>query len=108
MKELSQPRRWTAEVIRLARDKALTPGGLSLALKNAGLVSPKTGEAYSDQAINNWARGDNPPDADVLLAAAHFASVKIDQVLYGESIVERVDRLETQVREILEEVRKAR
>jgi hypothetical protein len=50
-------------------------------------------KAYRETASTAWARGRVIPPADVLLAAALVANVKIDELLFGESIAETVEQL---------------
>jgi transcriptional regulator with XRE-family HTH domain len=47
-----------------------------------------------------WVTGRVVPPADVLLAAAKVAGVSIDDLLFGESLKARQDRLEREVRDL--------
>lgn len=55
---------------------------------------------YQQNASSAWLRGRAVPPADVLLAAALVANVSLDELLYGESLLARQDRLEKELAEV--------
>lgn len=52
-------------------------------------------KSYRENASTAWTTGRIVPPAEVLLAAALVANVRIDELLFGESIVGTVAELQT-------------
>ena len=55
---------------------------------------------HQETSASGWVTGRSVPPADVLLAAAKVAHVSLDELLFGESLVARQDRLERELGEL--------
>ena len=80
-----------ARVIGEAKAKAGKAGAL------LALIHPLLNETYSERSVSSWIKGHNMPNADVLLAAAKVSGISLDELLYGESLKSRQDRLEREL-----------
>lgn len=83
------------------------PYRLAVMLEEAGYVSPKTGERYSESNIYAWASGKTAPPAEVLLVAARLAGVSIDEYIAAPEAAgtdtrdrERLAEVETRLGEL--------
>jgi transcriptional regulator with XRE-family HTH domain len=52
---------------------------------------------YVENAVSAWLTGRTMPPAEVLLAAAKVSGVSLDELLFGESLLSRQDRLEKEL-----------
>ena len=52
------------------------------------------------QAISAWRKGTNRMPADALLAACLVTGVSVDELLFGESLKSRLDRIEKRVEDL--------
>jgi transcriptional regulator with XRE-family HTH domain len=66
-------------------------------------IAPLIGYKPAENTISGWVTGRNMPNADVLLAAAKLSGISLDELLFGESLEARQDRLEKE----LEDLRRA-
>lgn len=62
-----------------------------------GRIKPLVGHAYSDAAVSAWAKGHSRIPADVFLAVMKVTGVSVDELLSGESLGARQDRLESEL-----------
>ena len=80
-------------------------------LHSGGIRSGRGSDGrYSEGAVSSWTRQEHPspPGADVLLAAALGTGIRVDEVLYGASLADRIAALEAGQREVLAELRSLR
>lgn len=57
-------------------------------------------QPVGERTLSSYLTGQNVPNADVFLAAVKAAGLRLDEYLYGESILARLDRLESSVDEL--------
>jgi transcriptional regulator with XRE-family HTH domain len=84
-------------VARVMREAA-GAAGKQRALLNQ--IEPLVGRTFKDNSVSAWVRGRNMPNADVLLAAAKANRISLDELLYGESLEARQDRLEKELADL--------
>jgi transcriptional regulator with XRE-family HTH domain len=60
-------------------------------------IEPLIGNSFETNSVSAWVRGRNMPGADVLLAAAKANGISLDELLFGESLLSRQDRLEKEL-----------
>lgn len=80
-------------------------------LHGAGIRSGRgEGGRYGESAVSSWTREENPspPPADVLLAAVMGTEIRVDEVLYGASLADRIAALEAGQQAVLAELRSLR
>jgi len=66
------------------------------------LIHPLLNETYSTRSVSSWIKGPNMPNADVLLAAAKVSGISIDELLFGESLRARQDRMDKELADLRE------
>jgi len=55
---------------------------------------------HKENSASAWIKGRTVPPADVLLAAAKVAEISLDELLFGETLKGRQDRLERELKEL--------
>ena len=60
-------------------------------------IAPLVGRKYAPASVSGWRRGHDRMPAAVLLACCQVTGVSIDELLFGEALVNRQDRLEREV-----------
>jgi hypothetical protein len=84
----------------LERVRQKTEGDADLVAR----IAPLVGRRYKPSSVSNWRRGHDRMPAEALLAACQVTGVSIDEVLFGESLVGRQDRLEKELAELRKSV----
>jgi transcriptional regulator with XRE-family HTH domain len=70
-------------------------------------IAPLIGHTYSAASVSGWRRGHDRMPAEVLLAACQVTGVSIDELLFGQSVLETTKRVEKEWADFREEVRQA-
>lgn len=85
-------------VRRVVREARVKLGGQkNLLTAIAPAISPQT---YGTQVVSAWEGGRANMPAYVLLAVAQAGRISLDELLFGESMTSRQDRLEVELKEI--------
>ena len=75
-------------------------GKLGGAKELAAAIEPLVGRGYVTQTVSAWMTGRADPPAHVMLAIAKVAGLSLDELVLGESLASRQDRLEGELREL--------
>jgi hypothetical protein len=87
-------------VIKEAIRRAIAAAGSQKQLH--ALILPILRRPIQPGSISSWLREDKPamPPADALLAMAKVTNLSLDELLFGESLTARQDRLEREVQDL--------
>jgi hypothetical protein len=83
---------------RQSAEKLEKGAALARLLRDSGLRRNYKPEDFH-KTVQSWARGDGMPPADVLLAAVKATGIHLDELLYHESLLDRLTRVERRLDE---------